>query len=99
MSDFISQINKECYVIAEAGLNHNGSIKIAKELIDVAYKAKANAVKFQKRDLNICIPDDQKNLIRSTPWGNITYLNYKKKIELSYKNFIELKKYCKKKKR
>ena len=90
--------DKKISIIAEAGINHNGSLVTAKKLIDLASKYKFDAVKFQKRDLNICIPDDQKNLIRSTPWGNITYLNYKKKIELSYKNFIELKKYCKKKK-
>ena len=94
----INKSRKKPFLIAEIGINHNGSLVIAKKLIDLASKYKFDAVKFQKRDLNICIPDDQKNLIRSTPWGNITYLNYKKKIELSYKNFIELKKYCKKKK-
>ncbi|MDC2974322.1 N-acetylneuraminate synthase family protein [Candidatus Pelagibacter sp.] len=94
----INKSQKKPFLIAEIGINHNGSLVIAKKLIDLASKYKFDAVKFQKRDLNICIPDDQKNLIRSTPWGNITYLNYKKKIELSYKNFIELKKYCKKKK-
>ena len=94
----INKSHKKPFLIAEIGINHNGSLIIAKKLIDLASKYNFDAVKFQKRDLNICIPDDQKNLIRSTPWGNITYLNYKKKIELSYKNFIELKKYCKKKK-
>ncbi len=93
----INKSHKKPFLIAEIGINHNGSLIIAKKLIDLASKYNFDAVKFQKRDLNICIPNDQKNLIRSTPWGNITYLNYKKKIELSYKNFIELKKYCKKK--
>jgi N-acetylneuraminate synthase len=94
----INKSEKKPFLIAEIGINHNGSLSIAKKLIDLASKYNFDAVKFQKRDLNICIPDDQKNLIRSTPWGNMTYLNYKKKIELSYKDFIELKKYCKKKK-
>ena len=91
----INKSHKKPFLIAEIGINHNGSLIIAKKLIDLASKYNFDAVKFQKRDLNICIPDDQKNLIRSTPWGNITYLNYKK-IELSYKNFIELKNIVKK---
>ena len=62
-------------------------MNIAKQLIDNAKNAKFDAVKFQKRDPNICVPEHQKNQIRNTPWGNITYLDYKKKIEFGYKEF------------
>ena len=87
---------KKPYLIAEIGINHNGSIKLAKKLIDLAKECNFDAVKFQKRDLSICIPEDQKQILRDTPWGRITYLNYKKKIEFGNKEFNEISKYCKK---
>ena len=86
---------KSPFLIAEIGINHNGSLQLAKELIDLAKKYNFNAVKFQKRDLNICIPENQKESMRDTPWGRMTYLTYKKKIELGEKEFIEISKYCK----
>ena len=89
---------KKPFMIAEIGINHNGSVKIAKKLIDLAKKYNFDAVKFQKRDPDICVPDSQKNLIRATPWGELTYLNYKKKIEFNYSQYQQLIKYCKKKK-
>ena len=57
-----------------------------------------DAVKFQKRNPNVSVPEGQKNIVRSTPWGNITYLDYKKKIEFGNSEFKEINKYCKKKK-
>jgi N-acetylneuraminate synthase len=84
------------FLIAEIGINHNGSVIEAKKLIDLAKKYKFDCVKFQKRDLNICIPEDQKHIFRETPWGYISYLDYKKKIELNEKQYGELLKYCKK---
>ena len=71
---------KKPFLIAEIGINHNGSIKIAKKLIDLAVKYNFDSVKFQKRDPEICVPEFQKNLMRETIWGSMTYLNYKKKI-------------------
>ena len=65
-------------LIAEIGINHNGSIHLAKKLIDLASKYKIDIVKFQKRDPEICVPEKQKHLLRETPWGLITYLDYKK---------------------
>jgi N-acetylneuraminate synthase len=88
---------KKPILIAEIGINHNGSIKLAKKLIDLAKKYKFDFVKFQKRDLNICIPDDQKNILRETPWGLISYYNYKKKIEFNLDDYQEIDSYCKKK--
>ena len=94
MNRFIKR--KRPFLIAEIGINHNGSLKLAKKLIDLAKKYNFNAVKFQKRDPNICVPDNQKNEIRNTPWGKVTYLEYKKKIEFGEKEFREINNYCKK---
>jgi N-acetylneuraminate synthase len=87
---------KQPFLIAEIGINHNGSVKLAKELIDLAKKYNFNAVKFQKRDLDICIPENQKHKARSTPWGEMTYLEYKKIVEFGEKEFKAIDSYCKK---
>jgi N-acetylneuraminate synthase len=50
---------------------------------------------FKKRDLNICIPEHQKNILRDTPWGNISYFDYKKKIEFSIGDYKKIDKFCK----
>jgi len=84
------------FLIAEIGINHNGSLKLAKKLIDLAKKYNFDSVKFQKRDPNICVPEHQKAKIRNTPWGEITYFEYKKKIELGETEFRKIDKYCKK---
>ena len=70
-----------CYVIAEIGINHNGSLETTKQLIDAAVEAKVDAVKFQKRTPEICVPKDQWEIIRDTPWGKMTYIDYKRKTE------------------
>ena len=87
---------KKIFLIAEAGINHNGSISHAKKLMSLAKKYNFDAVKFQKRDLDVCIPEEQKYILRETPGGNITYLDYKKKIELNYNQYKTLKIYSKK---
>ena len=87
---------KKTFLIAEAGINHNGSINDAKKLMLLAKKYNFDAVKFQKRDLNICIPEHQKYIKRETPWGTMSYLDYKKKIELSTSQYSELKRYSEK---
>jgi len=87
---------KSPFLIAEIGINHNGSVELAKKLINLSKKYNFDAVKFQKRDLDICIPEKQKGQIRNTPWGEITYLDYKKKIEFNEKEFQEINNYCKK---
>ena len=89
---------KKPFLIAEIGINHNGSIKIAKKLIDLASKYQFDAVKFQKRNPDISVPENFKYKIRPSPWGDITYLEYKKKIEFGMKEFKEIDRYCKKKK-
>ena len=84
------------YLIGEVGINHNGEIKIAKQIILQAKKFGFDAVKFQKRNPDISTPDNKKFEIRNTPWGNISYLDYKKKIEFDQKKYDEIDKYCKK---
>ena len=71
------------FLIAEIGINHNGSVKTAKKLIDLAKKYNFDAVKFQKRKPEISTPKHLKDEMRNTPWGYISYLDYKKKIEYS----------------
>ena len=85
------------YVIAEIGINHNGDMKLVKKLIDEAHLAGANAVKFQKRTPQICVPEEQKPIERDTPWGRISYLEYREKVELSRDDYIFIDKYCKNK--
>lgn len=86
-----------CYVIAEIGINHNGSLEIAKKLIDGAVEANCNAVKFQKRTPEICVPKDQWNKPKDTPWGQMTYIEYKKKTEFGLDEYAEINRYCKEK--
>ena len=81
---------KKINVIAEIGINHNGSIKLAKDLIDVAVLSGCEYAKFQKRTPDICVPEKQKSKLRETPWGKIPYIDYKKKIEFEQKEYDEL---------
>jgi YrbI family 3-deoxy-D-manno-octulosonate 8-phosphate phosphatase len=85
-----------CYIIAEIGINHNGSLETAKKLIDEAVAAKATAVKFQKRTPEICVPKDQWDIMRDTPWGRITYIDYKRKTEFGIAEYATIDQYCKK---
>ncbi len=87
---------KKTFLIAEIGINHNGSVSNAKKLMKLVKENDFDAVKFQKRDLNVCIPENQKHIIRETPWGNISYLEYKKKIELNLFQYKKLSEYSKK---
>ena len=89
---------KRPILIGEIGINHNGSLSEAKKLIDLAKKYNFDFVKFQKRDLNIVIPKQVQKIKRETPWGILSYIDYKKKIEFGYKEFTAIDKYCKKKK-
>jgi N-acetylneuraminate synthase len=85
------------YLVAEIGINHNGSVDIAKALIDVAEKNGVDAVKFQKRTPELCVPPDQRNHMRETPWGYITYLEYRYKLEFGLNEYQEIDRYCKQK--
>ena len=80
-------------VIAEIGINHNGDLNIAKQLISLASISGCQYVKIQKRNPDKCVPEHQKNKPKSTPWGDMTYLEYKKKIEFNMEQIKELNDY------
>ena len=83
--------NSKPFIIAEIGLNHNGDLEIAKQLMEVAKKSGCDAVKFQKRTPEISTPKNQWNVIRETPWGQMKYIDYRHKVEFSdleYKKLI-----------
>jgi N-acetylneuraminate synthase len=82
------------FVIAEIGINHNGSVDVAKRLIDGAARAGCCAVKFQKRTPEKCTPRDQWNVQRETPWGRMTYIDYRHKVELGFDAYLEIDQYC-----
>ncbi len=86
--------NQPVYVIAEIGINHNGSLDIAKRLIDAAFLAGCDAVKFQKRTPEKCVPFDQRNIERDTPWGRMTYINYRHRMEFGKEQYDQLNEYC-----
>jgi N-acetylneuraminate synthase len=82
------------YVIAEIGINHNGSLETAKRLIAVAKALGCDAVKFQKRNPEKCVPADQRERMRETPWGYITYMEYRYNVELGEADFRQIDQYC-----
>ena len=82
------------YVVAEVGINHNGDLGVAKELIQAAKHAGVDAVKFQKRTPELCVPPEQRNQMRETPWGYITYLEYRYKVEFSEAEYREIDRFC-----
>lgn len=84
------------YVIAEIGLNHNGDVAIAKQLIDIAHEAGCDAVKFQKRTPEISTPKDMRDVMRETPWGTMTYLDYRYRVEFEEEQYTEIDNYCSK---
>jgi N-acetylneuraminate synthase len=83
------------FVVAEIGINHNGSLDLAKKMIDGAAQAGCDAVKFQKRTPEKCVPKDQWNIERDTPWGRMTYIDYRHKVEFGEKEYAAIDAYCK----
>lgn len=83
------------YCIAEVGVNHNSSLDTALRLIDVAIEAGCDAVKFQKRNPEVCVPRDQWDVMRETPWGTMRYIDYRHRIEFGYEEFHRIDNYCK----
>lgn len=77
-------------IIAEIGINHNGSVQMCKNMITLSKVAGANYAKIQKRNPEKCVPENQKNKLKSTPWGEMTYLEYKKRIEFSEEEIADL---------
>lgn len=83
------------YIVAEVGINHNGDVEIAKQLIRSAHLSGVDAVKFQKRTPELCVPPDQRGQMRETPWGYISYLDYRYKVEFDPQQYAEIDRYCK----
>ena len=88
---------KKPYLIAEVGINHNGDLQIVKKLIDAVFACSWDCVKFQKKNPDLCVPEQQKRVIKETPWGEISYLEYKHRLEFGKKEYDYIDRYCKEK--
>lgn len=86
--------DRPVFVIAEIGINHNGSLELCEKLIEGAHRAGCDAVKFQKRTPELCVPLDQWNVMRDTPWGRMTYIDYKRKIEFGQSEYQHIDRVC-----
>jgi N-acetylneuraminate synthase len=82
------------YLIAEIGINHNGDLEVAKQMIDAAVHAGVDAIKFQKRTPDVATPLEQQKQMRETPWGYITYLEYRHKVEFTAEQYHEIDLFC-----
>lgn len=82
------------YIVSEIGINHNGSLEDAKRLIDACMLAGVDAVKFQKRTPELCVPPEQRDKMRETPWGYISYLDYRYKVEFGEQEYAAIDAYC-----
>jgi N-acetylneuraminate synthase len=82
------------YVTGEIGINHNGDLENAFALIDAAADAGCDAVKFQKRTPEICTPRDQWDVERDTPWGRMTYIDYRHRVEFDEDGYRAISDYC-----
>jgi N-acetylneuraminate synthase len=89
--------SRPIYIVGEIGINHNGDIETVKKLVDVAAEAGLNAVKFQKRTPELCVPRDQWDIERGTPWGVMKYIDYRHKVEFDEAEYQEISDYCKSK--
>jgi N-acetylneuraminate synthase len=96
LSKYLGLDAGQFYLVGEIGVNHNGSLDIAKKLMQLSKNLGLNAVKFQKRTPELCTPPAVREKIRETPWGDMTYLEYRKRIEFSQKEYEEINEYCEK---
>lgn len=92
--DFNKILPDRALIVAEIGINHNGSIETAKSLIFESAKAGADAVKFQKRTPEDCVPAEMWEVERDTPWGRMTYIEYRRRMEFDFQQYSELKLYA-----
>jgi N-acetylneuraminate synthase len=86
-------MNKQIFIVAEIGINHNGDMSICKDLIDVAKNAGCNAVKFQKRDINRVYSKNMLDSLRESPWGT-TQREQKEGLEFNKEQYVEIDEYC-----
>jgi N-acetylneuraminate synthase len=83
-----------CFVVAEIGINHNGSLDNARLLIEAAHAAGCDAVKFQKRTPELATPPDMRDRVRDTPWGPMTYLEYRHRVEFDEESYAAIDRHC-----
>ena len=95
IGDYVISETSRPYMIAEIGINHNGDINIAKKLMDAANATGWNNVKYQKRTPELAVPEAQKSVPKSTPWGDMTYLEYKYRVEFEKPEYDIIDAYCK----
>lgn len=82
------------YIVAEIGINHNGNLDIAKEMVRSAKETGADAVKFQKRTIELCVPKEQRDIMRETPWGYISYMEYRERVEFGKEDYEKIDQLC-----
>ncbi len=80
-------VGQPVFIVAEIGINHNGDVDLALRLIDAAAAAGCNAVKFQKRTPELCVPANQQDRPRDTPWGVMSYLDYRRRLEFGHEEY------------
>jgi N-acetylneuraminate synthase len=85
---------RPAFVVAEIGINHNGDVELAKKLVAAAVTAGVQAVKFQKRTPEQCVPPEQRDIPRDTPWGVISYFDYRTRLELGQPEYEEIDAFC-----
>jgi len=95
IADRVVGDNQPAFVVAEIGINHNGNVETAKRLIDAALLAGVDAVKFQKRTPELCVPLEEQGRMRDTPWGYVSYLDYRHRVEFNESEYREIDAYCK----
>ena len=83
-----------CFVTGEIGINHNGDVGIATQLIDVAAEAGCDAVKFQKRVPELAVPEAYRDSMRETPWGMMTYMEYRHRVEFGQAEYEQIHEHC-----
>ena len=83
------------YIVAEIGINHNGDLETAKDMILKAKEIGVDAVKLQKRTPELCVPKEQRDIMRETPWGYITYMEYRERVEFGREEYLEIDNLCK----
>ncbi len=88
---------KQPYLIGEIGINHNGDVQIAKRLMDAVYACQWDCAKFQKRTPDLAVPEHQKSEPRDTPWGRMSYLEYKHRVEFGPEEYTTLDRYAREK--
>jgi N-acetylneuraminate synthase len=94
LGDRVAGPGRPVYITGEIGINHNGDLENALALIDAAVEAGCDAVKFQKRTPEICTPRDQWDIERDTPWGRMTYIDYRHRVEFGEDDYRAIDDYC-----